>query len=285
MYERRIAAVGALLAATGVAWGLGTPDTRFGSAAAVPTVAPSSVAPRPPDVVRPPAVVLPAVKAPKDLPVITYRHVPHGFPADPDPSSTAIIADGLRPSTELAVYDAPGGRPRAFLPPSISGVEVTVPIVARQAGWVAVLLPSVNRRIGWLPARGWSHRRLRDQLVVRLGAHELIWLRDGARRVSWTVATGSRRTPTPPGRTFVLGPTATGGAAYAGLDALVLGAVPDDRDTLSAALRDGHTAIHGWYRPSAFGHSVSNGCVRIPAAAQRTLLRHIPAGTTVHVID
>lgn len=233
-----------------------------------------------------PATGVAPIKAPpRDLPVISYRHVPGGFPADPGPADTAPITEGLHPIGKLALYDAPGGDPRAFLPPDILGVEVTVPIVERQPGWVAVLLPSINRRIGWLPATGWRAQPLRDQLVVRVERHELTWLHDGVRRKSWTVATGSDRTPTPPGRTFVLGRTDTEGSAYGGLDALVLGAVPDDRDAVAPGLRDAHTGIHSWYDASAFGRSVSNGCVRVPRNGQRTLLDHIGPGTPVVVLD
>ncbi len=232
-----------------------------------------------------PAVVPPARPAPDDLPRISYRRGPTGVPADPAPASLAHVTEALHPERRLAVYDAPGGTPRAFLPRSISGLPVVVPIVARRPGWVAVLLPSVNRRIGWLPATGWSPRRLADQLVVRLGAHELTWLRDGRPRRTWRVAVGAPRTPTPLGRTFVLGRTGTRGDVYAGLDALVLAAVPDDREALAPGLRDAHTGIHGWRRSSAFGHSVSNGCVRLAPQAQSTLLRHVPPGTVVHVVD
>jgi lipoprotein-anchoring transpeptidase ErfK/SrfK len=232
----------------------------------------------------PPNVSIPVAKAPPaGLPKITYFHAPAGLPADLLAGSTAAVTSGLRPERTLTVYDAPGGRPRAFLHPAISGLPVVVPIVARRPGWVAVLLPSVNRRIGWLPAPGWSAHPLRDQLLVSLTSHRLTWLRDGRSQRAWTVAVGSRRTPTPYGRTFVLGRTGTRGPVYAGLDALVLGAVPEQRGNLAPGLRDGHTGIHGWTRTWAFGRSVSNGCVRIPAEAQRTLLRHVAPGTIVHV--
>ena len=240
---------------------------------------------RPPLIVKAPADRPPrAVPAPDGLPKIDYWTSPRGFPADPAPTSLASVTEGLHPRRKLAVYDAPGGRPRAVLPRSISGLPVTVPIVGRRAGWVAVLLPSVNRRIGWLPTTGWSPRPLPDQLVLDLSAHRLTWSRDGRRRAAWTVAVGSRRTPTPHGRTFVLGRTGTVGSVYAGLDALVLGAVPEDRDALAPSLREGHTGIHAWTQSSALGRSISNGCLRLPPDAQRTLLHHIAPGTTVHVV-
>lgn len=250
------------------------------AAASPPTDPPAGVtaptrAPAPP----------PAAAAPADLPVIDYWSVPAGFPADPGSRSTGAVTESLHPAGPLAAYDAPGGRPRAFLPATIGGVPVIVPIVARRTGWVAVLLPSVNRRTAWLPARGWSGRPLRDQLVVRRRTHRLTWFRDGVRRQSWTVSVGAASTPTPLGRTFVLGTTTPKGAVYAGLDALVLGSVPDERRSVAAGLRGAHTGIHSWYRADAFGRSVSNGCIRVPRAAQRTLLKNIASGTTVIVTD
>ncbi|WP_412741378.1 L,D-transpeptidase [Krasilnikovia sp. MM14-A1004] len=223
--------------------------------------------------------------APAGLRVIDYWSVPKGFPADPTPASTAALTEGLHPTGPLAVYDAPGGKPRAFLPPTISGVPVTVPILMRRTGWVAVLLPSINRTIGWLPAGHWTLRPLRDHLILRRGTHELTWLRDGARVARWTVATGSPATPTPLGRTFVLGRSRPAGAVYGGLDVLVLGSVPDDRHTVAASLKGAHTGIHSWYRSDAFGHSISNGCIRVPKPGQRSLLRHLVPGTPVTVID
>ena len=230
-------------------------------------------------------VVLPAIAAPTGLSTISYTFVPAGFPADPDPSATKAITEGLHPRKKLPLYDKPGGKPRAFLPPTISGVEVTVPIVAREPGWVAVLVPSVNRRIGWLRIRDWEQRTLHDHLLVRLSTRQLAWQRDGVRQASWTVAVGAARTPTPLGRTFVLGRTGTHGAVYEGLDALVLGAVPDDKEAVAPGLEDAHTGIHAWSRTSAFGRSVSNGCLRMPRAAQQTLLANIGSGTLVTVVD
>lgn len=252
---------------------------------AAPVAAPSSL-PAPSASVTPePVPTIPAAaSAPNDLPVITYLRVPSGFPADPEQHATAPIAEAFHPSRRLALYDRPGGRPLAFLPPTIRGVPVTVPIAARKPGWAAVLLPSVNRRIGWLPAHGWVAHPLHDLVLVRLSTHKLVWLRDGVPQGGWIVAVGSKVTPTPLGRTFVLGRTGTRGTHYGGVDALVLGAVPDDRNALAPGLQDAHTGIHAWYRPSVFGRSVSNGCVRMPKAAQEILLRNLTPGTPVIVI-
>jgi lipoprotein-anchoring transpeptidase ErfK/SrfK len=272
--------LGAVAGVTALTWQR-TPAAPL-AAPAAPVVAPAAASGVPQVSEEP---VLPAAKAPSGLPVIGYFSSPKGFPADPDPGATAAVTTGLRPRTRLAVYDAPGGRPKAFLPAVISGLPVTVPIVERRAGWVAVLLPSVNRTVGWLPAKGWATTTLRDQLIVRRTTRQLTWFRDGTRKASWTVAVGAPETPTPLGRTFVMGRTGTSGAVYAGLDALALGSVPDDRESVSSALRGAHTGIHAWYRSDVFGRNVSNGCPRMPPSGQRVLLKNIQAGTLVVVID
>jgi lipoprotein-anchoring transpeptidase ErfK/SrfK len=232
---------------------------------------------------EPPAAVPPAAQPPADLPVIAYAKGPRGLPADPDPESVVPITEALRPGTKTALYDAPGGRPRAYLPPRISGLPVVVPIVARENGWAAVLAPSSNRTIGWVPETGWTPEPLRDQIVVSLADRRMTWLREGAEQGRWTVAIGTERTPTPHGRTFVLGRTGTSGAVYAGLDALVLGSVPEEPEKLAASLRGAHTGIHAWTNRSAFGREVSNGCVRTPAAGMRELLAQVDPGTPVIV--
>jgi hypothetical protein len=274
----RLAVAGLLCA--GSAAGIGVLASAHGPPATVSAAGP----PRSMPPVRPTEPTPSAAPAPAGLPVIDYWTAPHGFPADPAPRSTRPVTEGLHPTGPVAVYDAPGGRPRARLTPRISGLPVTVPVVARRSGWFAVLLPTSNRTVGWLPPTGWVSRPLPDQLIVRRREHRLTWLHDGRRAAAWQVATGAAATPTPLGRTFVLGRTATGGSVYAGLDALALGSVPEDRHAVPSALSGAHTGIHGWYR-DVFGRSVSNGCIRMPRAAQRMLLEHIRPGTVVTVVD
>jgi hypothetical protein len=240
----------------------------------VPAMATPSVAPVPK-----------AAAAPPGLPEISYWRAAPGLPRDPASHSVEAVAEGLRPHKTIAAYAIPGGQAKAFLPRTISGLPVTVPIVERRPGWLAVLIPSINRRVAWIPETAGEVRPLRDQLVVDLSERRLTWLRDGRQHAAWKVAVGSSRTPTPLGRTYVMGRTATYGGVYAGLDALVLGAVPDNREALAASLRAGHTAIHAWHDESAFGRSISNGCIRVPAKVQRTLLRHLADGVVLTVVE
>ncbi|MFY1687132.1 L,D-transpeptidase [Plantactinospora sp. WMMB782] len=245
-------------------------------------VAPGDVAPATPAHAEP---TLPAAPPPADLPVLDYQPAPRGFPEDPAPTSTVRLGEGLRPIRRLAVYDAPGGRPRAFLAPTISGVPVTLPIVARRAGWAAVLLPSANRRVGWVPPGSWSTVELRDILVAVRRAHRLHWYRDDRLVRSWPVSVGTPVTPTPLGRTFVLGRSLLPGRVYAGVEVLALGAVPDDPDSVPSTLRGAHIGLHAWYDSRQLGRSNSNGCIRISRKAQELLLAEVPPGTELLVLD
>ncbi|MCI4062043.1 L,D-transpeptidase [Micromonospora sp. R77] len=226
-----------------------------------------------------------AAPAPDDLPVVDYDPAPAGFPTDTDPHDTTPLTEGLTPTTRVAAYDAPGGRPLAFLAPTISDVALTMPVVARRVGWTAVLLPSANRRIAWLPAGGWTTVRLRDQLVVERRPHRLTWWRDGHPVASWRVSLGMPGQSTPLGRTFVLGRTPPPEAVYGGVDIFALGAVPDDPDAVPTGLRGAHIGVHTWHDDDTLGEDVTNGCIRLTRSGQQRLLEKIRPGTAVVVVD
>lgn len=228
---------------------------------------------------------LPAAPPPANLPVIDYGPPPPGFPSDPTPLSTEPLTEGLRPVQRVGVYDAPGGRPRAFLAPTILGVPLTVPVVQRRAGWVAVLLPSANRRLAWVPPGGWTLVPLRDLLVVARRTHRLTWWRNGVPVRSWTVSLGHPRTPTPLGRTFVLGRSTLPGRVYAGTDVFALGAVPDDPTAVASGLWGAHIGLHTWYHDGELGQNTTNGCIRLTRTGQRQLLAQIAPGTALVVVD
>jgi hypothetical protein len=263
---------------------------QHGPAAAVVDPAPARDPTPPPDRTPPPPTAragptLPATPPRAFLPVIDYGPAPAGFPADPAPLSTAPLTVGLRPERRVGAYDAPGGRPRALLAPTISGVPITIPIVDRRAGWAAVMLPSANRRIAWVPPGGWTEVSLRDLLVVVRQTHRLTWWRSGTPVRSWPVSLGHSRTPTPLGRTFVLGRSTLPGRVYAGTDVLALGAVPDYPGSVPTGLRGAHIGLHTWYHDRELGQNTTNGCIRVTRTAQRELLDELAPGTPVVVVD
>ncbi|MBN1174143.1 MAG: L,D-transpeptidase [Micromonosporaceae bacterium] len=233
-----------------------------------------------------PAESIPSPAPPSSgLKTISYSRAPGGFPADPDASSTTWLKEGIHPTRKILAYDAPGGTPRAYLAPTINGVSLTMPIVDRRAGWVAVLLPSANRTIAWIAPGGWTIAALHHQLVVRRSNHTLTWYRDGTVQGTWSVTLGHADTPTPLGRTFVLGRSALSGKVYAGLDVLALGAIPDDPGSVPASLRGAHIGIHSWYNNNNLGKNASNGCIRLPQSAHRTILAAVTSGSGVVIID
>lgn len=249
---------------------------------AVETPGPDPAAAAPPVRVEP---VPPAIPPPDTLPLIDYGPAPSGFPPDPAPLSTQPLTEGLRPLRPLGAYDAPGGRPRAFLAPTILGVPVTTPIIQRRAGWVAVLLPSANRRLAWVPTGGWTVVPLRDLLVVARRTHRLTWWRDGVVVRAWKVSLGHPSTPTPLGRTFVLGRSRLKGQVYADTDVLALGAVPDDQEAIPPGLWGAHIGVHTWYHDRELGKNTTNGCIRLTRTGQRQLLAEIAPGTALVVVD
>ncbi len=228
---------------------------------------------------------LPVNPAPTDLPIIAYEPLVARFPADAEPSSTDRLRAGLRPLRRLAAYDAPGGTARAFLEPTIRGVEIALPIVEHRSGWAGVLLPSVNRRMAWLPPGGWTTVELRDQLIVVRSTHRLLWYRDGALVRTWAVSLGTKESPTPLGRTFILGRSRLQGRVYANTMVFALGAVPDDPDAIPTGLRGAHIGIHTWYHDRELGRNTTNGCIRLTKTGQQHLLAELKSGTEVVVVD
>ena len=226
-----------------------------------------------------------AIPPPANLPVVDYAAAPGGFPADPAPMSTERLREGLRPTAKIGAYDAPGGRPRAFLTPNLAGVPLTVPIVERRSGWAAVLLPSANRTLAWVPPGNWTTVPLRDQLIVERKTYRLTWLRDDKPVQTWKTSLGTKATPTPLGRTFVLGRSTLIGRVYADTDVFALGSVPDDPDAVPSGLRGAHIGLHTWHNDDDLGADVTDGCIRITRSGQRKLLDEIIPGTGLLVVD
>ncbi|MFG1838026.1 L,D-transpeptidase [Micromonospora sp. NPDC049175] len=267
--------VAALLVGQALTPGTTAPDRRIAAADPTPSSAEQS----------PDESIPPAAPAPAGLPVVDYDPAPGGFPTDPATLDTTPLTEGVHPTRRIAAYDAPGGRPRAFLEPMISGVDLTMPIADRRAGWTAVLLPSANRRLAWLPPGGFDTVALRDQIVVERKAHRLTWYRAGTAVRSWEVSLGQSGQETPLGRTFVLGRTPPPEEVYGGVDIYALGAVPDDPESVPAGLRGAHIGVHTWQDDDELGENTTNGCIRLTRSGQRELLAEVRPGSSVVVVD
>jgi hypothetical protein len=277
--NRGRASVGALLCVA-LTMSCASPSESVRGTWVAPSTAPT-VSPGPTATEAPPRVIPPKA----GLPVVDYWPSPRGLPKDPDPMSLVRPAEGLHPTGQLGLYDRPGGTAKVMLAPTIRGVPLTLPIVDRKWGWVAVLVPSVNRTVAWVPPGGWRTVALRDQIVVIRSTHELRWYRDDQLVRSWRVTLGARATPTPLGRTFILGTSLLNGDVYADTKVFALGSVPDDVDAIPPGLRGAHIGIHTWYHDNDLGRNTSDGCIRLTKRGQRLLLDELVPGTSVVVVD
>lgn len=201
-------------------------------------------------------------------------------PSDPDPMATTQ-GDVVHPKRTLAVYAAPDGRPFTKVTPTQLG-DTWLPVVDSRPGWVEVLLPSrPNGSVGWLRTTDVVQRRTPYLIRVHVGTRELELFENGEVVGSWPVAVGAPGTPTPTGRTFLLGSIVDANQSYSPV-ILPLGAHSDTLDSYGGG--PGTVALHGWPDDSVFGQAVSHGCVRVPDAALDELTE-VPLGTLVLIDD
>ena len=200
-------------------------------------------------------------------------------PLDPDPTGTT---DGqvVHPRRVLPVYAAPGRRPFAKVTPKQMG-DTWLPVIDQEKGWTQVLLPSrPNGSIGWLRTGQLVERHTPYVVRVHVGSRRMELVRDGRTVGEWSVAVGAPETPTPTGRTFLLGSVVDESQGFSPL-ILPLGTHSDTLDTYGGG--PGTVALHGWQDTSVFGKAISHGCVRVPADALDQLSQ-VPLGTLV-IID
>jgi lipoprotein-anchoring transpeptidase ErfK/SrfK len=231
-----------------------------------------------------PRPVLPVRVSPAQaagLPLATTSGTTPSAPRDPAPftAETGIV---LHPTAVRVVYALPGGRPVAALPAAEIGSPTWVPVVQSQPGWDRVLLPTrPDGSTGWIYLGGGGLQTAYTpyRVEINLAAFRLTVLDSGRSLGSWTVAEGATGTPTPAGRTFLIALLAPRYPTYSPL-ILPLGVHSDTLTTFGGG--PGTVALHGWPDPAVFGHAVSHGCVRVPAAALRALAR-VPLGSPVMI--
>lgn len=210
----------------------------------------------------------------------TYETTPRA-PQDPTPfkPETGIV---IHPVTTRAIYARPGGPAVGALPTTELGSPTWVPVVQSQPGWDRILLPTrPNRSTGWIYLGGGGLQTAYTpyQVDINLRSYRLTILDAGRRLGTWPVAEGARGTPTPTGRTFVLASLVPRQPAYTPL-ILPLGVHSDTLSTFGGG--PGTVGLHGWPDSAVFGHAISHGCVRVPAAALRALSR-VPLGSPVMI--
>jgi hypothetical protein len=216
------------------------------------------------------------------LPAATTYGTTPAAPQDPAPfkSETGTV---IHPTTSRVIYSRPGGPAVAVLPVTELGSPTWVPVVQSQSSWDRILLPTrPNRSTGWIYLGGGGLQTAYTpyQVDINLAAYRLTILDAGHSLGTWTVAEGAPGTRTPTGRTFVLASLVPLQPTYTPL-ILPLGTHSDTLTTFGGG--PGTVGLHGWPDPAVFGHAVSHGCVRVPAAALRALSR-VPLGSAVMII-
>ncbi|AIY18323.1 L,D-transpeptidase [Pimelobacter simplex] len=214
----------------------------------------------------------------KTLPLSSTMTTIKAAPKDPRPTKTPK-GTVVHPQRMTALYDEPDGKPFAKVGPKQFG-DAWFPVVTRNRDWVQVLLPSrPNGSTGWIRSADLIEAHSPYVVRVHLGARSLELIEDGELVGTWTVAVGASGTPTPVGRTFVLGQIVDDKQPFSPV-ILPLGSHSDTLDSYGGG--PGTVALHGWTDPSVFGQAVSHGCVRVPDDAL-ALLRTVPIGTPVIV--
>jgi lipoprotein-anchoring transpeptidase ErfK/SrfK len=199
-------------------------------------------------------------------------------PKDPAPMQ-ATDGEVVHPLRTLPLFAKPGKAPFGRIGPRQIG-ETWLPVVDRRGGWSRVLLPSrPNGSTGWVRTDEVERRTSPYLVRVHLASRTLELLHEGRNVGSWTVAVGRPETPTPSGRTFLLGSVTDEEQSFSPV-ILPLGAHSDTLDTYGGG--PGTVAIHGWPDSGVFGAAVSHGCIRVPDDALNRLTR-VPLGTVVIV--
>ena len=164
------------------------------------------------------------------------------------------------------------------------GSPQTFTVAVRLGDWVAVRTPALgNRRVGWVNAKNAGLRFLQrrasidvdlSERTLTLRKHAVVYRRDA-------VAIGSRETPTPTGQFYVTDKLR--GADFGPYYGCCILALSGRQPNLPLDWSGGdRLAIHG--TPVAdFGDAATNGCLHLPDAVLRVLMRDVPLGTAVHI--
>jgi lipoprotein-anchoring transpeptidase ErfK/SrfK len=201
-----------------------------------------------------------------------------GTQPDPDPQARTrgVI---VRPKKMLPIYDHPGGKPVGKIGSKQIG-ETWLPVIDKRDGWTQVMLPSKpNGSTGWLQSSRLTEKFTPYVIAVHLKSMRMqLFFKD--RPVDdWEIGIGKPDTPTPTGRTFLLGSIVDANQNYSPV-ILPLGSHSATLDSFGGG--PGTVAIHTWPTTDVLGTATSHGCIRVPKQAL-TRLQQVPLGTLVLV--
>lgn len=195
----------------------------------------------------------------------------------------ATIATAVKRSVDVFGHAGDGKPWTRMQNPNRQGAPLVFLVQRRKPGWLKVLLPTrPNGATGWVRTSDVGLSTTDYRVDVSLRRHRMV-LHKGARTVlDRPAAVGAAKTPTPAGRFFVTvllrppdphgayGPYAFGLSAHS-TKLFHFGGGP------------GQVGLHGTDEPSALGHAVSHGCVRVSNDTVRRMAKILPLGTPVTI--
>jgi len=199
-----------------------------------------------------------------------------------DRTEASIVARSTGPTLDVyepdhvtiertLVNEQPSGEPLVFL------------VVEQQRDWLKVLMPlRPNGSTGWLRRQDVAITSHTFSIVVELSAHRITAF-DGAQPIlSEPVGVGTTDTPTPPGLYYTreLIERGSSGGPYG---PYIFGLSGHSDVLTEFGGGDGELGIHGTNEPSALGHDVSHGCIRMSNEGITRLAETLPLGVPVEV--
>jgi hypothetical protein len=227
------------------------------------------------------------------LPDLDVYSVNPQLPVDPDPGGTMTNLVARAASAEIPVFadpaSAPAAPPVAKLAQAPRESSGAFPVVAQYTDWVEVLLvgrqgvpPAGNshQTIGWLRRADVQLASNDTHIEVNLTQHSIdIVTGASATHVTSDFAWGTAATPTPIGRTFVMEVAVNPSLGYTRGHPIVY--LATQSGTL-AGFDGGSVAVTAIHYYDVHQGAISNGCIRVDAAAIETLDK-VPPGTVVYI--
>ncbi|NYF16356.1 hypothetical protein HDC37_001170 [Microbacterium sp. AK009] len=209
------------------------------------------------------------------------------LPVDSDPASAPTGEVVTAVGAGAPVFADPTGDPVAVLPAEYVYGGTTVPVVERQEHWVRVLLtgrqatPSTGnpgQLTGWLRAQDVVFAAVDARVEVSLSARTIDIVRPGGgERIATDFGWGVEGTPTPTGRSFIMTTRVEPSFGYTrGHPLVYLSVQSPTLDGFGGA----DVAITAFHYHDARSGAISNGCIRLDAAAIGKLAE-LPMGTPV----
>jgi hypothetical protein len=223
------------------------------------------------------------------LPVADVFTLIPALPVDDDPfgSPTGLLATPAAGS--IPVFAEPGAAPVAALPVQLRWGGTTLPVVKREDNWVRVLVsgrqgtpPEGNpaQLTGWLRAGDVVLTEDDTHVEVSLSGRTIsIVSSAGTELVASDFGSGVESTPTPVGRTFIMHTEVMPYGYTRGHPLVYLGV----QSPTLAGFDGADTAVTAFHYHDAHSGVISNGCIRLDAAAIDRLAQ-LPAGTPVYIV-